>query len=294
MPALFNPQWMLVYGLITSYFIQENHAAQKFAKKWSKHLLQLSIVLLGSKLSIKQVLDYGAHGAGITFVSLILIFSLGHFLRKFIPIDKNQSLLLSAGTAICGGSAIAALAPVLSATGSQMGMAMGVVFILNALSVFIFPTLGEILALSQEQFGTFCALAIHDTSSVVAAASLYGAKSLEVATTLKLTRALWIIPMTLFFSVKSKNHKAQLKIPLFIIGFVLTSILFSYVEELGFLKESFSQISKLGLSLTLFLMGMGMNLQEIKSSGLQSILYGVILWAFTIFASLGYLFITSS
>ena len=280
---------MLLYGLLGSYFIQNRPKVKKFAKTWSKWLLQASIILLGSKLSISKVIEYGSQGAILTFVSLCLIFFVGRGLRVFFKMEKNQSLLISAGTAICGGSAIAAVASTIAASSSQVAMAMGVVFLLNAVAIFIFPAIGHALELSQTEFGQFCALAIHDTSSVVAAASLYGQEALSVATTYKLTRALWIIPMTLFFSMRTQGVQTKAKVPLFIVGFIICSLLFSFIPVLAPLISPLAMLAKLGLSLTLFLIGVSMDYREIKKSGLKSFSYGLILWLFTIFTSLGYI-----
>ena len=289
MPSFLNPQWMLLYGLLGSYFIQERPVLKNFAKTWSKKLLQVSIILLGSKLSISQVIDYGSQGAILTFISLSLIFLFGMLLKKLFKIDSNQSLLISAGTAICGGSAIAAVASTIAATSSQVAMAMGVVFLLNAVAIFIFPAIGHGLGLSQSEFGQFCALAIHDTSSVVAAASLYGQEALSVATTYKLTRALWIIPMTLLLSMKTQGVQTKVKVPLFIVGFLICSLLFSFTPFLAPLIGPFAIMAKIGLSLTLFLIGLSMDYKEVRKSGLKSFSYALTLWLFTIFTSLGYI-----
>ena len=171
----------------------------------------------------------------------------------------------------------------------SVAMAMGVVFLLNAVAIFIFPAIGHALELSQTEFGQFCALAIHDTSSVVAAASLYGQEALSVATTYKLTRALWIIPMTLFFSMRTQGVQTKAKVPLFIVGFIICSLLFSFIPVLAPLISPLAMLAKLGLSLTLFLIGVSMDYREIKKSGLKSFSYGLILWLFTIFTSLGYI-----
>ncbi len=290
MPDFLNPQWMLLYGLIASFFVQERPALKAFAKKWSKTLLQLSIILLGSKLKIRDVIEHGALGLGITLTSLTLVFVLGFALRRVFALERIQSLLITVGTGICGGSAIAATAPILNASGSQIAMSMGVVFLLNALAVFIFPPLGHWLGLDQSQFGLFSALAIHDTSSVVAASSIYGEKAMQLATTYKLTRALWIIPVTVVLSILEHRQEKQswmkkVKIPSFIIGFILVSALFSFIDALAPLRSSFSMASKLGLGLTLGLIGLGMNLNDIKNTGKNALFYGLTLWFLTIILS---------
>lgn len=290
MPAFLAPQWMLLYGLITSVFVQERPRIKNFSKKWSKNLLQLSIILLGAKLKIGDVIANGATGFKITLVSLSVIFICGMALRKLFKLDRIQSLLITFGTAICGGSAIAAISPILGASGGQIAISMGVVFFLNALAVFIFPPLGHWLHYDQAQFGLFSALAIHDTSSVVAASAIYGEKAMALATIYKLTRALWIIPITVGLSiVENKDGKAhplkKVKIPSFIIGFILICALFSFVTALAPLRPYFSLAAKVGLSVTLGLIGLGMDLKDLKQSGLNSVLFGVSLWLITIVVS---------
>ncbi len=299
MPSFLSPQWMLIYGLFLSFFIQKQPQVLSFSKTWSKRLLQFSIVLLGSKLNIEDLLGHGLSGIFITFTSLFFVFFFGWLLNKFFNLAKIQAALITVGTAICGGSAIAAIAPLLKASGGQIALSMGVVFLLNAIAIFIFPPLGHWLAFDQEQFGLFSALAIHDTSSVVAASSVYGDKAMELATTYKLTRALWIIPISIFFSIiysnlegdsydspSVKNWKKKVKVPTFILGFIATSTLFSFFDSLSPLRPTFVMASKIGLSLTLALIGLGMNLSELKRSGLKSLLYGICLWFMTIISSI--------
>ena len=280
---IISPQWMLLLGLILAAFIQEKPDIQNKAKSGSKKLLQASVILLGANLNFNQVLKQGAEGFGITAISLTLIFIVGHLLMKLFKIEKEQGLLIIMGTAICGGSAIAALAPVILASSASVAMAMGVVFLLNALAVFIFPPMGELLHMAQDQFGIFAALAIHDTSSVVAAGSIYGSKALEVATMVKLTRALWIIPMTLIFSFRmKKSEKGKVNFPKFMIGFLALSLLFTLVEDLAPLRPYLKIISKLGLAITLGLIGLSLNFQSLKKFGPKVFFFAVSLWLFTI------------
>ena len=280
---IISPQWMLLLGLILAAFIQEKPDIQNKAKSGSKKLLQASVILLGANLNFNQVLKQGAEGFGITAISLTLIFIVGHLLMKLFKIEKEQGLLIIMGTAICGGSAIAALAPVILASSASVATAMGVVFLLNALAVFIFPPMGELLHMAQDQFGIFAALAIHDTSSVVAAGSIYGSKALEVATMVKLTRALWIIPMTLIFSFRmKKSEKGKVNFPKFMIGFLALSLLFTLVEDLAPLRPYLKIISKLGLAITLGLIGLSLNFQSLKKFGPKVFFFAVSLWLFTI------------
>jgi uncharacterized integral membrane protein (TIGR00698 family) len=202
-------------------------------------------------------------------------------------ISSPLSELITAGTSICGGSAISALSPVLKAESLTMATALGIVFCLNALAVFLFPPLAHWLELSQQQFGVWAALAIHDTSSVVAACQIYGDEALKIGPMLKLTRALWIIPLTLFFSFKTKS-KAKLTYPWFILFFLLLSLFFTFRSEFNDLIPYLTKISKTGLSLTLFLIGLNLSKDQLKEIGLRPVLFGSVLWLFTLGGSLFY------
>ena len=281
---------MLLYGLGLSFLFPQEHILKQYSKVWSKNLLQLSIILLGSNLKISEVIDHGAKGFGITLITLSLIFCAGFILNKFFRLNRNQSTLITVGTAICGGSAIAAVAPVIKASTGHIAMSMGIVFLLNALAIFIFPPLGHFLDLTQSEFGLFSALAIHDTSSVVAASSLYGQEAMKLATTYKLTRALWIIPLTLYFSIRQNKDQIQpwyrkIKVPTFILGFILVSLIFSLIPSLSALRPYFSLGSKIGLSLTLFFIGFAIQVKDLRASGKSSLLFGCLIWFFTILMS---------
>ncbi len=276
----------LLIGVGIGFFIHIEESLLARIKKISTYLLQFSVVLLGSQLTFNQVLNDGFASALLTFVSITIIFGLGYLGTKIFKLDQKLAQLITMGTAICGGSAIAALSSVLKADSSIVAISLGIVFLLNAVSVFIFPPLGHFFNLSQNQFGVFSALAIHDTSSVVAAASLYGEEALKVATTFKLTRALWIIPITILFSLKNKlKGQNKITIPWFIFLFLLVSILFTNLEPLAVYKIHFIKISKLGLSLTLFLIGLGFNLKKIKSVGLAPFFFSIVLWLIVIVGS---------
>lgn len=275
---ILSPQWTLLTGIALSFFIQ-GHDLQNLAKKYSTKLLQLSVILLGASLNFNAVISQGSDGALITFLSIIFVFLLGHFGRKALKVDYQQGLLITMGTAICGGSAIGALSPVIKAETMAITVSIGVVFLLNAIAVFIFPPLGHMLELTQEQFGLWSALAIHDTSSVVAASAIYGSKALEIATTVKLIRALWIIPITLFFSFYTKGAtKGKITIPWFIFGFLLVSMLFTFVDIPGNYKANVTILAKTGFAITLFLIGLTFEFKKIKAVGLQPLLLGVGLW----------------
>lgn len=262
---------------------------QDLSKKVSSYLLQLSVILLGANLNFRDVLQQGAEGVLITFISLILIFALGHLITHFLQLEKKLGLLITMGTAICGGSAIGALAPVIMIDSIGLTVSMGIVFLLNAVAVFLFPPLGEWMNLSQEQFGLWSALAIHDTSSVVAAAGIYGERALKVATTIKLTRALWIIPVTLFFSfLYSREKKQKLIFPFFILGFIAFSLAFTFLEPLTSFKGFFLMTSKAGFSITLLLIGLSFSWKKLQKVGAKPLLLGVGLWAFVVIGSLAF------
>jgi uncharacterized integral membrane protein (TIGR00698 family) len=278
MTNIFSPQWTLLLGLFLSLFIQ-GHDLQTMAKKGSAKLLQLSVILLGASLNFHAVIDQGSEGAFITFFSILFVFFLGFLGRKLFKVEKDQGLLITMGTAICGGSAIGALSPVIKADTMAITVSIAVVFLLNALAVFIFPFLGHLFDLSQGQFGLWSALAIHDTSSVVAASSIYGERALEVATTVKLIRALWIIPVTLFFSFTTRGAtKGKISIPWFVLGFLLVSLLFTFVHIPGEYKMTVTSLAKNGFALTLFLIGLTFDFKKIRELGFGPLMLGVSLW----------------
>ena len=275
---LLSPQWTLLTGLVLSFFLQ-GHALQTKAKAWSSKLLQASVILLGASLNFHSVMEQGTDGALITCVSILAVFALGYLGEKLLKVNHEQGILITMGTAICGGSAIGALAPVINAEAMSITISIGVVFLLNALAVFIFPAVGDLAALTQEQFGLWSALAIHDTSSVVATSAIYGSIALQVATTVKLIRALWIIPITLIFSFyQSKGKKNKISIPWFIFGFLLLSLIFTFFTIPSEVKTSLTALSKLGFAITLFLIGVSFDLKKIKNVGWRPLVLGVSLW----------------
>ena len=284
------PHWAILMGIAFSLFFPAAEIIKKNSKAWSSKLLQFSIVLLGAGLNFQTVLKTGANGIVVTAVSISSVFVIAVLLNRLFKIDNTLSHLITAGTSICGGSAISAISPVIGAPPLTMATALGIVFILNAIAVFIFPPVGNLLLLTQEQFGTWAALAIHDTSSVVAASQIYGSKALEIGTTLKLTRALWIIPLSLIFASLKKTDQ-KMSIPWFIILFLLVSLLFTFIPELQKLTPYFSITSKVGLSLTLFLIGLSLNKDQIKTIGLRPVLFGISLWIITALGSLFFVLI---
>ena len=247
-------------------------------RKLTHLLLQVSVVGLGFGMNVNRALEAGRSGFLFTIVSLLLVLGLGYLLTRLLKLDKITGYLISAGTAICGGSAIAALAPVLKAKENQISVALGVVFVLNSVALLVFPPIGHWLDLSQTQFGLWSAIAIHDTSSVVGAAGKYGAEALEVATTVKLARALWIIPVSFASALLFNGKGERPKIPYFIGLFVLAMLLNTYVPGIQKAGVYIAGVSKTGLTLCLFLIGSGLSLQTVKSVGFKPFLLAIALW----------------
>lgn len=273
---LISPPIALLMGLIIAQFI--GHPYLHLNHKATHILLQVSVVGLGFGMNVTSALKAGKEGILFTIVSIIGTLVIGFFMGKFLKIEKKTSYLISTGTAICGGSAIAAISPVIKAQEKQISVALGTIFILNSAALFLFPFIGHQLNLSQSQFGMWCAIAIHDTSSVVGAASKYGPQALEIATTVKLARALWIIPVAFLSTFIFKNKNSKIKIPYFIGLFVLAMIANTYIPFVQQYNHYLTNIAKAGLTLTLFLIGCGLNRKTISSVGFKPLIQGVILW----------------
>lgn len=271
-----SPAIALFLGILMSLTIGVPYP--KLAKKWSKLLLQISVVGLGFGMNLHESMKAGKEGMIFTIVSVIGVMILGVAIGKIMKINRKNSYLIASGTAICGGSAIAAVAPVIDADDNETSMALATIFILNAIALFIFPVIGEYFNMSQKEFGTWAAIAIHDTSSVVGAGAAYGDEALQVATTVKLTRALWIIPLAFVstFIFGSKGKKAA--IPLFIILFVVAMVINTYVPIPSIITEGIVVASKHILCLTLFLIGCGLSLAAIKQVGAKPLILGITLW----------------
>ena len=281
---LISPPIALLMGLIIAQFI--GHPYLHLNHKATHILLQVSVVGLGFGMNVTSALKAGKEGILFTIVSIIGTLVIGFFMGKFLKIEKKTSYLISAGTAICGGSAIAAISPVIKAEEKQISVALGTIFILNSAALFLFPFIGHQLNLSQSQFGMWCAIAIHDTSSVVGAASKYGPQALEIATTVKLARALWIIPVAFLSTFICKNKDSKIKIPYFIGLFVLAMIANTYIPFVQQYNHYLTNIAKAGLTLTLFLIGCGLNRKTISSVGFKPLIQGVILWVIIATAAL--------
>jgi len=250
--------------------------------------LQASIVFMGFGMSLSDVIASSKAGVVETIISVTVVMFLGIALGKLLKVEKNTSLLIASGTAICGGSAIAAVAPIIKSKSYQTSFALIVVFVLNAVALFIFPLIGSQLGLSQEAFGNWAAIAIHDTSSVVGAGAIYGDKALQVATTVKLIRALWIVPLSLIIAFANKSGgKKSINFPWFILFFV-AAIIFAYLfPGMQSSYDHFNWLGRRGMVVALFLIGSNITIAEIKKSGPRSFILGITLW---IIISLGSLF----
>lgn len=243
-----------------------------------KRLLQISIVGLGFGMNLNEALEVGKEGFLLTIMTLFFVFALGFLLNKYVGIGQKLNMLISSGTAICGGSAIAAIAPIIKANEKEISIAIGTVFILNAIALFTFPIVGNLLELSQYEFGMWSAIAIHDTSSVVGAASQFGEEALEIATTVKLSRALWIIPLSVATMLVFKNGDKKINIPYFILFFILAMLISSYLPEYHSVYSWISLIAKRLLVITLFIVGSQLTIETIRLAGFKSLLFGTILW----------------
>lgn len=276
---------------------------EKFTKLMSKKMLQYSVVGLGLGMTLESAIASGADGMLITIVSVFGTLALGTFIgRKLLGVDLQTSYLISSGTAICGGSAIAAVGPAIRAKAESMSVALGVVFILNAIALFVFPPIGHLFDMTQEGFGTWAAIAIHDTSSVVGAGGAYGDEAQTVATTVKLTRALWIVVVAVitpfFFRNKLRGDEGQQKpwykvIPTFIIWFVVAILLNTFVLSKFEVGQQISgavcSLSKSLITLSLFFIGAGLTRKTLKAVGIRPLIQGVLLWLVISAASLSYI-----
>lgn len=281
-----SPAFALLIGLIFAFSFPNPYP--KFNKKTSKYLLQASVVGYGFSMNLQESLKSGAEGMTFTIVSVVGVMVIGVMLGYWLHIQRKTAYLISSGTAICGGSAIAAVGPVLKANENEMAVSLGVVFILNAIALFIFPPLGHLADMTETQFGTWAAIAIHDTSSVVGAGDAYselvresganGPTALEVATLIKLTRALWIIPLALVTMLIFRDKTAKISIPWFIFLFILAMVANTYCG----LPESFGHTmafwAKKGMVLTLFMIGASLSLSSIKAVGVKPLLLAILLW----------------
>ena len=287
--AWVTPPVVLFIGLVFALLCGQ--AYPTFNKNISKKLLQYSVIGLGFGMNLQASLASGKEGMLFTIISVIGTLLIGTFIGcKVLKLNRNTSYLISSGTAICGGSAIAAVGPIIKAKDTDMSMALATVFILNAIGLFLFPIMGHWLGLSQQEFGTWAAIAIHDTSSVVGAGAAYGEEALQVATTIKLTRALWIIPLALVTSVIFRSEGKKISIPWFILFFIVAMLINTYLladyPEIG---KFIAGIARKGLIITMFFIGASLSVDVIKSVGIRPLLQGVLLWIIISAASLAYI-----
>ena len=284
-----TPPLALFLGL--AFALLCGQAYPKFNKKVSKKLLQYSVVGLGFGMNLQASLASGKEGMLFTIVSVVGTMLIGTFIgRKILKVNRDTSYLISSGTAICGGSAIAAIGPVIKAKDSDMSVALATIFVLNAIALFIFPVFGHWLGMTEQEFGTWAAIAIHDTSSVVGAGAAYGEEALQVATTIKLTRALWIIPLALVTSFIFKGKDRKISIPWFILWFIVAMLINTYaldnVPEVG---KAISGLARKGLIITMFFIGASLSTDVLKAVGIKPLVQGVLLWIVISIGSLAYI-----
>ena len=275
----------LVGGIAYGFTVE--HPLRKESSSLARLLLQASVVLLGFGIRLDQVIHAGKSGFLYTAVSITTAVLLGLLLGRMLKIGGKASYLITMGTAICGGSAIAALAPIMDANEEEISISMGTVFVLNSVALLLFPAVGWWLHLSQNQFGLWAALAIHDTSSVVGAAAKYGNQALVIGTTVKLARALWIVPVSLLTAaVMSRMRRAKdeagprvkVKLPWFILFFVLAAVVNTYVTRFAPQYADLNHLGKLGLTATLFLIGTSLSRKTLRQVGFKPLLQGIVLW----------------
>lgn len=269
------PPIALLGGLIYGFTFA--HPFHIESKRLAKFLLQASVVGLGFGMNLHEVLRAGSSGFVYTAASITLAMLLGLGLGYLIRVGKKSAFLISAGTAICGGSAIAAVGPIADASEEEMAVSLGAVFILNSVALFVFPAIGYALHMTQTQFGLWSALAIHDTSSVVGATAKYGPTALAVGTTIKLARALWIVPLSFVTAITLKS-KAKIRWPWFILFFCLAALLNTLLPTFNPTFGVLNHLGKIGLTVTLFLIGTGLNKKTLQSVGARPLLQGLALW----------------
>ena len=288
LPEWISPPIALCLGFI--FVLVFDNPFEQASHKLAKYLLQLSIIGLGFGININNALNVSGSGFFITTTSIIGTLLVGFLIGKLLKVDKKTSHLISAGTAICGGSAIATISPIIKASEKEMSVSLGIIFILNSVALFIFPLIGNYLDLSQTQFGIWAAIAIHDTSSVIGAASVYGEEALEIATTIKLGRALWIIPLAMVDAFIFKTSTSKKTFPYFIVLFIVAMIINSLLPQFEQVFSEIKSISKQGLSVTLFLIGASLSLKKLKELGIKAFIQGVSLWLLISLATLAFVY----
>ncbi|MDP4210049.1 MAG: putative sulfate exporter family transporter [Bacteroidota bacterium] len=274
----------LLAGLIVAQITANPFAS--VTGKMTHYLLQASVVGLGFGMNAVTALKAGEQGLVFTICSIVSTLVLGWYFGKRLNVERKTAFLISSGTAICGGSAIAAISPIIKSNQKQISTALGAVFILNSVALFVFPFIGNMLHLSQHQFGVWAAIAIHDTSSVVGASARYGQEALQTATTIKLERALWIIPLSILTVFLFKNKSGNIKIPYFIFLFVVAMLVNTVIPAIHQVSGIIVAVSKTGLNVTLFLIGAGLTKETFKAVGARPFIQGILLWAFISVSSL--------
>jgi uncharacterized integral membrane protein (TIGR00698 family) len=277
----------LLSGVVITLVLNNPYPTSQYTHR----LLTTSVMGLGAGMNLLVVASVGLQGLGYTVVSILSVFVLGFILQKLFKVDEEAGLLITVGTAICGGSAIAAVTPIIKAKSHSVSVALGTVFILNALALVLFPSIGHYLHLSERAFGLWSALAIHDTSSVVGATVSYGPQAAEVGTTVKLARALWIVPVALMIGLLKKSDKSseagKAKKPWFILGFLIAAAIVTWIpvlQKAGYVVE---MIARRTLVLTLFFIGLGLSKETLKKVGMKPLIFGVTLWILIAAGSLG-------
>ncbi len=273
--GLISPPVALLAGII--YGLSFAHPYQTDVKRLTTLLLQASVVGLGFGMNLREVVRAGQKGFLYSAVSILLTMLVGIGLGRLVKVEGKASLLISAGTAICGGSAIAAMGQVVNASEEEMTVSLGTVFVLNSIALLAFPSIGLAARLTQNQFGLWSALAIHDTSSVVGATARYGPLALAVGTTVKLARALWIVPVTLAVAIIRKS-KRPVKWPWFILFFCGAAALSTFVPSLSMIYGRLNSLGKTGLTVTLYLIGSGISKPMLKQVGVRPLVLGILLW----------------
>jgi uncharacterized integral membrane protein (TIGR00698 family) len=278
-----SPPVALTAGIL--FGLSVPHPLPADSRELSRFLLQASVVALGFGMNLHEVIKAGRSGFVYTALGIWFALAAGLALGKLLHVRGNSSFLITTGTAICGGSAIAAVGPIIQADQQEMAVALGTVFILNSVALLIFPLIGGALHLSQSQFGLWAALAIHDTSSVVGAASKYGAASLVVGTTVKLARALWIVPLALI-TAAVKRSRSRVKLPWFILLFCLAAVASTYAPSISHLSQSMFTLGRFSLTAVLFLIGTSISRDALKEVGWRPLAQGILLWAAVALTSL--------
>ncbi len=266
----------LVIGFIFANTL--GHPFPKLSGKATSLLLKGSVVGLGFGMDLHSAIEVGKDGLVLTAATISTVLILGYLIGGALKMPRKLSHLTASGTAICGGSAIAAVAPAVGATQSETTLSLGVIFLLNSVALLIFPPLGHLLGLTDHEFGIWCAMAIHDTSSVVGAASAYSEEALQIATTVKLARALWIIPVSILSAYLFRTKDSKISIPWFILYFVVAMVANSYIPHIEVVGTPVYSLSKELLVVTLFLIGSSLSVKSMREVGIKPLTLGIVLW----------------